>query len=97
MPRRTIAWPGLRVMSLPSKVTVPPFDGSRIVTVFLPQRTYFKLMQYERYIFIAVFLLLFLGFLDGPLYALNNVVWDFLMWATSFVDKAVFALAGVSV
>ncbi len=76
---------------------VPPFDGSRIVTVFLPQRTYFKLMQYERHIFIAVFLLLFLGFLDGPLYALNNVVWDFLMWATSFVDKAVFALAGVSV
>lgn len=76
---------------------VPPFDGSRIVTVFLPQRTYFKLMQYERYIFIAVFLLLFLGFLDGPLYLLNNAVWDFLMWATSFVDKAVFALAGVSV
>ncbi len=24
-----MAWPGLRVMSLPSKVTVPPFDGSR--------------------------------------------------------------------
>ena len=76
---------------------VPPFDGSRIVTVFLPQRTYFQLMKYERYIFIAVFLLLFLGFLDGPLYLLNNAVWDFLMWATSFVDKAVFALAGVSV
>ena len=76
---------------------VPPFDGSRIVTVFLPQRTYFKLMQYERYIFIAVFLLLFLGFLDGPLYRLNSLVWDGLMWATSFVDKAVFALAGVSV
>ena len=76
---------------------VPPFDGSRIVTVFLPQHTYFKLMKYERYIFIGVFLLLFLGFLDGPLYLLNNAVWDFLMWATSFVDKAVFALAGVSV
>lgn len=76
---------------------VPPFDGSRIVTVFLPQRTYFRLMQYERYIFIAVFLLLFLGFLDGPLYLLNNFVWDGLMWATSFVDRAVFALAGVSV
>ena len=76
---------------------VPPFDGSRIVTVFLPQRTYFRLMQYERYIFIAVFLLLFLGFLDGPLYLLNNFVWDGLMWATSFVDRAVFALVGVSV
>ena len=76
---------------------VPPFDGSRIVTVFLPRHTYFKLMQYERYIFIAVFLLLFLGFLDGPLYRLNSLVWDGLMWATSFVDRAVFALAGVSV
>ena len=28
-----MAWPGLRVMSLPSKVTVPPFDGSRPVMV----------------------------------------------------------------
>ena len=44
-----------------------------------------------------MFLLLFLGFLDGPLYLLNNFVWDGLMWATSFVDRAVFALAGVSV
>lgn len=76
---------------------VPPFDGSRIVTVFLPQRTYFKLMKYERYIFIAVFLLLFLGFLDGPLYLLNNAAWNGLLWATSFVDRAAFALAGVSV
>ena len=28
-----MAWPGLRVMSFPSKVTVPPFDGSRPVMV----------------------------------------------------------------
>ena len=76
---------------------VPPFDGSRIVTVFLPQRTYFRLMKYERYIFIAMFLLLFMGFLDGPLYFLNNIAWNGLLRATSFVDKAVFALAGVSV
>ena len=76
---------------------VPPFDGSRLVTVFLPRRAYFKLMQYERYIFIAVFLLLFLGFLDGPLYALNTWAWNGLVWATSFVDRAVFALAGIPV
>ena len=74
---------------------VPPFDGSRVITVFLPQRAYFRLMRYERYIFIAVFLLLFLGFLDGPLYALNSWAWDGLVWATSFVDRAAFALAGI--
>ena len=85
---------GLALFNL---IPIPPLDGAKVLFSFLPDQVYFKVMQYERYIFIAVFLLLFLGFLDGPLYALNNVVWDFLMWATSFVDKAVFALAGVSV
>lgn len=74
---------------------VPPFDGSRIATVFLPRRLYFQIMQYERYIFAGVFILLFFGFLDGPLYWLNRLAWNFLLWATSFVDAAVFAIAGV--
>ena len=29
---------------------VPPFDGSRIALLFLPQRLYFRAMKYERYI-----------------------------------------------
>ena len=29
---------------------VPPFDGSRIFLLFLPQRTYFRAMRYERVI-----------------------------------------------
>ena len=29
-------------------IPIPPLDGSRIATYFLPQRTYFKIMQYER-------------------------------------------------
>ncbi len=28
---------------------VPPLDGSRLLTALLPDRTYYKLMQYERY------------------------------------------------
>ena len=28
---------------------VPPFDGSRIALLFLPQRLYFRAMKYERY------------------------------------------------
>lgn len=35
-------------------IPVPPFDGSRFVTAFLPPRLYFKLMQYERYTFIII-------------------------------------------
>ena len=35
-------------------IPVPPFDGSRFVTAFLPPKLYFKLMQYERYTFIII-------------------------------------------
>lgn len=71
---------------------VPPFDGSRLVTVFLPPRLYFGIMKYERQLMIGMFLLLILGVLDGPLNLLNNLLWNGLMWATSFVDKF-FAVA----
>ena len=43
---------------------VPPWDGSRIALVFLPHRLYFKIMQYERQIFVVMFLLLMLGVFD---------------------------------
>lgn len=35
-------------------IPVPPFDGSRFITAFLPSKWYFKLMQYEKYSFIIV-------------------------------------------
>lgn len=38
-------------------IPLPPFDGSRIFTLFLPTRIYFKIMQYEKYLLIAVLLL----------------------------------------
>ena len=48
-------------------IPIPPFDGSRIATYFLPQRIYFKIMQYENIIFIGLLVILWLGFLDGPI------------------------------
>ncbi len=41
-------------------IPIPPFDGSRFFYLLLPQRLYFKVMQYEQYIMIAI-LLLFLA------------------------------------
>ena len=35
-------------------IPVPPFDGSRIALVFLPPRTYFKIMKYEREIMYGI-------------------------------------------
>ena len=39
----------------------PPFDGSRILSVVLPEKTYFGIMKYERQIYYGVLAWLLLG------------------------------------
>ena len=65
---------------------VPPFDGSRIALLFLPQRLYFKAMKYERYIMLTVLVLVFLGLLDIPLSWLVNGMWRLMLQLTGFVE-----------
>lgn len=67
-------------------IPVPPFDGSRIALLFLPQRLYFKAMRYERQIMIAVLLLALTGLLNLPLSAVVGFLWDRLADMTVFVE-----------
>ncbi len=60
---------------------IPPLDGSRIANLIIPTKYYFKIMQYERYIVLGVFALLFIGVLDIPL----NFLTGLLMNAVGFV------------
>ena len=46
-------------------IPIPPFDGSRVLFVFLPNRYYFGIMRYERYIQIALLILIYFGFAGG--------------------------------
>lgn len=57
-------------------IPAPPFDGSRILGAFLPDRTYLRLLSYERYIGLAFFAIYFIDArLDGPIsFALDWVV-----------------------
>ena len=55
-------------------IPIPPFDGSRILFTFLPQKYYFKIMQYERYIFIGILIIIYTGILDAPLSILSNTL-----------------------
>ena len=73
-------------------IPVPPLDGSRILLVVLPQRVYFGLMKYERYIMLALLAAVWLGLLDTPLYHLNNIVWSLLGNATGYIDKLAYAV-----
>ena len=45
-------------------IPVPPLDGSRVLFAFLPQKYYFQVMEYERYIQIVFLLLVWFGVLD---------------------------------
>ena len=71
---------------------IPPLDGSRILLVALPQRAYFGLMKYERYIMIALLAAVWFGALDTPLYYLNNIVWELLGKGTGYIDKIAYSI-----
>ncbi|MBQ6896120.1 MAG: site-2 protease family protein [Oscillospiraceae bacterium] len=67
-------------------IPIPPFDGSRIFNYFLPDKFYFKIMEYERYIFLGLLIVLFTGILDFPLSILSNIVFNAIDKLTMFVD-----------
>lgn len=75
---------------------IPPFDGSRIFLAFLPTRLYFKAMQYERYIMMAVLLLVLIGALDTPLYYLNQGAQRVLWAATGYIEPLLGIGSGVT-
>ena len=56
-------------------IPLPPFDGSRIFLVFLPPRYYFGIMKYERYILLAVLLLMSFKPEWSPVHIVVNFLW----------------------
>ena len=55
---------GLGIFNL---IPVPPMDGSRILFAFFPDRIYYGILRYERYIMLAMLVLVWLGVFSGPL------------------------------
>lgn len=65
---------------------IPPLDGSRIFSLFLPERIYFKIMRYERYIFLVLIGLMFFNVLDPVFSFLQNGTLYILNFLTGWVD-----------
>ena len=59
-------------------IPIPPLDGSRILNAVLPDKYYYKLMQYERYIIMVVFVLIFTNVLDGPISIASSLIFNAL-------------------
>ena len=64
-------------------IPVPPLDGSRLLFAFLPSATYFKIMRYEKYIYLGFLVALAIGLLDGPISLMSNFI-------LRIIDAAVF-------
>ncbi len=67
-------------------IPIPPLDGSRIATYFLPQRIYFKIMQYENLIFLGLIIALWFGVLDGPIDFVSGTLTGVLDFITRPID-----------
>ncbi len=60
---------------------IPPLDGSKILYMFLPPKLFYKVLQYERYISLALLLLLAFG-----------IITPLLSFATSWIMKLYFLI-----
>jgi Zn-dependent protease len=64
---------------------IPPFDGSRVFLAFLPQRIYFKIMQYEQIIMFVFLGLMLSGIISIPFSILADLIYSFLDLITKFI------------
>ncbi len=68
-------------------IPIPPLDGSKVLASALPTKTYFKYMQYERYIMIGLMILLFTGALNGVIRFLTGIMMSFISIIPNLIFK----------
>ena len=76
---------GLAVFNL---VPLPPLDGSKVLAIILPDRIYYKVMEYERYIYFLLIILLVTDVLTRPI----NLVTSFIYYAFDLVTALPFII-----
>ncbi|MCD7727697.1 MAG: site-2 protease family protein [Ruminococcus sp.] len=67
-------------------IPIPPLDGSRVLTVFLPLKYQWKIQQYQMYISIGFMVLILFGVLDTPLNWLGNILYKCIEFLSRWVD-----------
>lgn len=67
---------------------IPPLDGAKVLGSVLPDKIYFKIMQYERYIMIGMMVLLFLGVFNRVISAVSGFLIDIM----SIIPQLIFGV-----
>ncbi len=73
---------GLGIFNL---IPIPPLDGSKVLEGILPDRIYYKILQYERYGMLILVGILWLGWLDEPLYFARTWMTELLFTGTAWI------------
>ena len=72
------------IINMFNLIPIPPLDGSRVLQLLIPSKYYYKFLQYERYIVLIVFALLFFGVLSRPLAYLETVIFNGLDYVIGY-------------
>ena len=59
-------------------IPIPPLDGSKVLGIFLPDRTYYKMLQYERYSMILIMILSLTGMFNSIIGTGVNAVFNLI-------------------
>ncbi len=68
---------------------IPPLDGSKILNAVLPARIYFKIMQYERYGFIILIILINTPIFNSLLSLFSNWLLIGFDWVNNYLFTAI--------
>lgn len=68
-------------------IPIPPLDGSRLITLIIPDKYYYQIMKYERYIGYAFMVLVLIGTFDAPLSYLSGFLFNGLNAIAKFPFK----------
>ena len=70
-------------------IPVPPLDGSKVLMMLLPYRQSAWLERNQRYLSLALWILILVGVLSTPLSYLSNWIMHFFVWATQWIGTLV--------
>lgn len=61
-------------------IPLPPLDGSKILGAFLPNKWLYNYYKYQNIIMMVLFVVLFSGFLSGPITILQQICTNGVWW-----------------
>ena len=68
-------------------IPIPPLDGSKILSAFLPDHALQVFIRYERYFTIILVVALYMGLLDGAMDAAYNIIYDGILKLAELVFR----------